>query len=114
MVAGLGRMAGAQISRPWCATSTWRARQRLSRARPGARLLRVRALITGPLRVVEDQCERRGLELLRGAAEVRECASGRQVQRTPTIDVSRLTDEELEVLESALRQSICGSPPKSR
>jgi hypothetical protein len=36
---------------------------------------------------------------------------GEQVQRTPTIDVSRLTDEELEVLESALRKSICVSPP---
>src|SRR5271165_766879 len=38
-------MAGEQISRPWCATSTWRARQRLSRARAGARLLRFRALM---------------------------------------------------------------------
>ena len=31
--------------------------------------------------------------------------------RPPTIDVYRLTDEELEVLESALRKSIFGSPP---
>src|SRR5271165_2321224 len=38
-------MAGEQISRSWRATSTWRARQRLSRARPGARLLRFRALM---------------------------------------------------------------------
>ena len=67
--------------------------------------------MTGPYEWSKTNVSEGGLELLRRAARVRECASGRQVQRTPTIDVSRLTDEELEVLESALRKSICGSPP---
>jgi hypothetical protein len=55
---------------------------------------------------------RDGLEArLRAGFEVGDMATQRRSARPPTIDVYRLTDEELEVLESALRKSIFGSPP---